>query len=352
VGHVRVRVDLSTQGYDVVIGEGARRELRGVVRTAAPRAQLAVIVTTHEIAHQSWFDIDPGVATERVIVPDGEAAKRLSVLETVCGEFARHQLSRADVVVTVGGGAVTDLGGFAASVYARGVGVVHVPTSMLAQVDAAIGGKTAVDLAAGKNLVGTFHQPGGVICDTETLATLPARERLSGLGEIAKCLLLDGVDADDAARMSDEELIVRAITLKARIVAADERDDGQRALLNYGHTLAHALEVEQWGRGVGDLRHGEAVAIGVSFAVRLARRLGRVSDDVVRAHDGVLDALSLSHRLDDDVDVAALLDAMGRDKKAHHNLTFVLAGSGGFDVVAGVDPVVVRDELMRFREAG
>jgi 5-deoxy-5-amino-3-dehydroquinate synthase len=348
VGRVRVRVNRPGPGYDIVIGDGARRELRDVVRTAAPRAQLAVVVTTDEIARQPWFDLDPGVPTARVTVPDGEAAKRLSVLETVCGEFARLQVSHADVVVAVGGGAVTDLGGFAAAVYARGVSVVHVPTSLLAQVDAAIGGKTAVDLDAGKNLVGAFHHPGGVICDTEMLATLPSRERRSGLGEIAKCLLLDGIGADVAARSSDEELIVRAITLKARIVAADEREAGERALLNYGHTLAHALEAEQWRLGAADLRHGEAVAIGVSFAVRLARRLGRVGDDVVRAHDDVLDALELPRHLEQTVEATHLVNAMRRDKKAHHNLTFVLAGRDGFDVVDDVDPDVVRDELTRF----
>lgn len=343
---MRVRVGLGERSYDVVIEGGSRHDLADTLAAVCPDARHAAVVTTDAIARQPWFDLDPGIASTRVLVPDGEDAKRFSVLADVCEQFARMGLSRRDVVVAVGGGAVTDLAGFAAASYQRGVDVVHVATSLVAQVDAAIGGKTGIDLEAGKNLVGAFHQPRAVLCDPDVLATLPARERASGYGEIAKCLLLEGRDVP--AAVDDEDLIVAAVTLKVAFVEADERDGGRRALLNYGHTLGHAIEAEQWRTGRGDLRHGEAVAIGIAFAARLARRLGRVGDEVVAHHDAMLDAFSLPRRLAGEHAPDDLLAAIGRDKKAHHNLTFVLAGTEGFGVVADLDADVVRDELGRF----
>src|ERR1700690_2582012 len=267
---MNVAVELGERSYDVVLGVGARHRLAELIAERAPRARVAVIVTTPLIAAQPWFDVASGIEQRVLTVVDGEAAKSLDVLETLLEEVAQFELSRSDVIVGVGGGALTDLAGFAAASYLRGIALVQVPTSLVGQVDAAIGGKTGVNLPSGKNLVGAFHQPIGVLCDFETILTLPERERLGGLGEVAKCWLLEGGFAAELADVSLHDLIVMSVKLKAAIVSTDEHEGGRRALLNYGHTLAHALEKVALARGQDELRHGEAVAIGLAFAVRLA----------------------------------------------------------------------------------
>jgi 5-deoxy-5-amino-3-dehydroquinate synthase len=282
-------------------------------------------------------------------VPDGDAAKTIESYERVLDSMAEHRLSRDDVVLGVGGGAVTDLAGFAAATYLRGVALIQVPTSLVAQVDAAIGGKTGINIAAGKNLVGAFHQPVGVLCDTSVLATLSARERRNGLGEVAKCWLLEGRDETGVTGTSLTELIELSVRLKATIVSTDEREGDARVLLNYGHTLAHALEAVVLAENSDELHHGEAVAIGVAFAARLARALGRVGDDVVATHDAVLDAFGLNRRLEEHFDVETLIDFMTHDKKARHDLSFVLDGPQGFELVRSVDPSVVRHTLGLFK---
>ena len=344
-----VPVELGERSYDVVLEAGARRHLSSLINVRASRARAAALVTSGTLSELAWFDVDSGLTQHVVIVPDGENAKTMSSLENLLGRLADLELSRDDVVVGVGGGAITDLAGFAAAVYLRGVSLVQIPTSLVGQVDAAIGGKTAVNLEAGKNLVGSFHQPLGVLCDFETLATLPERERVGGLGEVAKCWLLEGGHAADLAATSLNQLIEMSVRLKAAIVSGDEREGGRRALLNYGHTLAHALEKVSLARDVDELRHGEAVAIGLAFAVRLAHALGRVEYSEVERHDEVLGALGLSSRVPDHFPTSSLLEAMAHDKKAHHDLTFVLAGAEGFDVVRGIDRDVVVTTLERFR---
>jgi 5-deoxy-5-amino-3-dehydroquinate synthase len=346
---MKVSVDVGERSYDVVLSEGARHELSQLIGDRAPRAQMAVIVTSADLRHQPWFNFDTGLTQHVIEVPKGEAAKTVATLGRLCEELARLEVSRADVIVGVGGGAITDLAGFAAAVYLRGVSLVHVPTSLVGQVDAAIGGKTAVNLESGKNLVGAFYQPLGVLCDFELLATLPSRERLSGLGEVAKCWLLEGRSAVDLIDASLQDLAIMSVQFKARVVADDEFEGGQRALLNYGHTLAHALEVLALERSVDELRHGEAVAVGLAFAVRLACRLGRVGVPEIQNHDDVLATLGLSGRLPAGFGTNELVAAMGHDKKAHHDLTFVLAGEQGFDVVAGVDASLVAEVLESFR---
>ncbi len=216
--------------------------------------------------------------------------------------------------------------------------VVHVATTLLAQVDAAIGGKTAVDLAAGKNLVGAFHQPLGVLCDLDVLETLPEREWRSGWGEVAKCALLER--RTDLSREQVASLVNLAVALKARIVSSDEREGGERALLNYGHTLAHAIEAIALERDPDELRHGEAVGVGLAFATRLAVRLGRLEEGRIGEVDRYLESFGLSSALGS-FSTDAVVDFMTRDKKAHHDLTFVLDGPRGVEVVAGVDPAVV-----------
>lgn len=347
---MRIPVNLGERSYDVVLGDGARSVLAEVVAERAPRATVAAVVTSSALRHQPWFDLESGCQQHVLEVPDGEGAKNFSTLEELCDGFAALGLSRHDVVVAVGGGAVTDLVGFAAATYLRGVGVVHVPTSLVGQVDAAVGGKTAVNLAAGKNLAGAFHQPLGVLCDFATLRTLPERERLAGLGEVAKCWLLEERSAHDVGSTPLADLVALSVGLKAAIVSEDELEGGRRALLNYGHTLAHALELLALERDPDELRHGEAVAVGLAYAVRLARALGRVGDDRVVEHDAVLAALGLSRRLPRDLSTTALLEVMGHDKKAHHDLTFVLPRAQGFEVVRGIDPQVVASVLESFRD--
>jgi 5-deoxy-5-amino-3-dehydroquinate synthase len=346
---VRITVDLAGRSYDVVLGDGARRQLAALISQRAPRARAAAIVTSPSLARQPWFDLETGLVQHVLEVPEGESAKTLTVLDSLCERLSELGLSRSDVVVGVGGGATTDLAGFAAAVYLRGVALVQVPTSLVGQVDAAIGGKTAVNLRSGKNLVGSFHQPLGVLCDFETLETLSERERLGGLGEVAKCWLLEGRRAGQLTNESTGDLVEMSVRLKARVVSGDEFEGGERALLNYGHTLAHALEILSLKRGTDDLRHGEAVAIGLAFAVRLAHALGRVGADDIVNHDEVLKALGLSGWLPEEFEVDELIRAMGHDKKANHDLTFVLNGADGFEVVRAVDPSVVADALASFR---
>jgi 5-deoxy-5-amino-3-dehydroquinate synthase len=284
-------------------------------------------------------DLDPGVPFEVFTIPEGEQGKSLATLEALTRQFARSGLSRADVVVAVGGGIVTDVAGFAAATYHRGTAYVNIATTLLAQVDAAIGGKTGVNLPEGKNLVGAFWQPTAVLCDTETLTSLPPREWACGRGEMAKYAFLG--EAPEADHGVDEQ-VARCVAIKAAVVADDEREGDRRMVLNYGHTLAHALEAaglaehHRW-----DLRHGEAVAVGLIFAALLARRLGRIDDDRVTEHRRVVGSYDLPTDLPPDADAAELLTFMGRDKKAQQDLTFVLDGPRGVEAVRGVGAVDV-----------
>jgi len=329
---VTVEVRLGDRSYPVVVGAGVRAHLGALLDPAARRV---AVVTQGGIG----FEVDPGREHEVFTIGDGEATKSLATVEELCRAWSRWGLTRTDQVVAVGGGVVTDTAGFAAAVYHRGVGVVHVPTTLLGMVDAAIGGKTGVNLPEGKNLVGAFWQPTAVLCDTDALATLPERERRSGLGEMAKYHFLTG-----------EDLLVRplvpriaaCVRIKAGVVAADEReavttDVPGRAILNYGHTLAHALETA----GRYNLRHGEAVAIGLVYAAELAAELGRIDGARVGEHRRVVDEYGLPSVLPPGVDPAELVTLMARDKKAVHGLTFVLDGHDGIEVVTGVDPGAV-----------
>ena len=342
-------VELGDRGYDVVVEDGARHRLATLIGERAPRAQSAVVVTTSALSAQPWCEVDTGLAQHTLYAPDGESAKTFSALEDLLDSFAELRLSRDDVVVALGGGAVTDLAGFAAAVYLRGIGVVQIPTSLVGQVDAAIGGKTGINLPAGKNLVGSFHQPLGVLCDPSVLTSLPERERRSGLGEVAKCWILERRDVASLHRASLPELIEVSVGLKVVIVSDDEREGGRRVLLNYGHTLAHALEKIALSRGSDELRHGEAVAIGLAFAARLARALDRVSDDVVTYHDDVLGTLELERHLSNSYGTDEILDAMTFDKKARHDLSFVLDGPEGFSLVSGLERAFVGNVLDRFK---
>ncbi|HWW54409.1 MAG TPA: 3-dehydroquinate synthase family protein [Acidimicrobiales bacterium] len=321
---ITVTVELGERSYDVLVGEGARHELAAVL---PPRSRRAAVVTQAGIG----VEVDSGAEQATFLIGEGEQAKSLATVEDLCRQWSQWGLTRDDVVVAVGGGVVTDTTGFAAAVYHRGVRVVHVATTLLAQVDAAIGGKTGVNLPEGKNLIGAFWQPSAVLCDTEVLKTLPRREYLSGCGEMAKYHFLTG---DDLAALATDERVARCVAIKAAVVAEDEHESGRRAILNYGHTLAHALETA----GRYDLRHGEAVGIGLVFAAQLAQRLGRVDADRVREHRAVVGSYDLPTSLPPGSDTAQLVELMQRDKKAISGLTFVLDGRHGVEVVPGIDP--------------
>ena len=321
---ITVPVDLGDRSYDVLVGQGARHRLAEVLPVGVQRA---AVVTQEAIG----VPVDPGVESKTFFMDEGEEAKCMETVEELCRDFVRWGLTRADAVVAVGGGVVTDTAGFAAAVYHRGVAVIHVATSLLAQVDAAIGGKAGVNLPEGKNLVGAFWQPAAVLCDTETLATLPPREYLSGCGEMAKYHFLGGESLED---MPLDERVAACVRIKADVVTSDERESGRRAVLNYGHTLAHALETA----GQYDLRHGEAVGVGLLFAAHLARRLGRIDDDEVEHHYRVVRGYGLPDALPADADPDKLLELMGRDKKALRGLTFALDGPEGVTVVGGIGP--------------
>ena len=321
---ITVRVPLGERAYDVVVGHGVVSELAALRPRSAARA---AIVTQAGIP----VTIDPGVPFEVFEIGHGEEHKSLATIETLSRGFARMGLTRNDVVVGVGGGMVTDVAGFAAASWHRGVPVVHVSTTLVGMVDAAIGGKTGVNIPEGKNLVGAFWQPSGVVCDLDALATLPPREVRCGRGEIAKYHFLTG---DDLLAMDEVERVARCVQIKADIVGEDEREGGRRALLNYGHTLAHALEIET----DHSLAHGEAVAIGLVYAAHLAHRLGRISAERVQQHyDIVGGAYELGTSLPAGVSAERLVELMGRDKKVlGDQLTFVLDGPAGVEVVPGV----------------
>lgn len=333
---ISVTVPLGDRSYPVLVGRGAVGRLGDMVPAGVER----VLVVT-----QSGVPLDAagvlrgaGLDVATVEIGNGEAAKSLASVEEILGRLSALGATRRDLVVGAGGGMVTDVAGFAASLWHRGIRVVHVATTLLAMVDAAIGGKTGVNLGHGKNLVGTFWQPSGVICDTNWLATLPERELRCGWGEVAKYHFLAG---DDLLAMPTDERIARCVQIKADIVAEDEREGGRRALLNYGHTFGHAIETVTGHR----FAHGEAVAIGMICAAHLARLLGRIDDARVDAHYRVLDTYGLQSKLPSELDHDALLVAMGRDKKATAGLVFILDGGDGLETVSGVDPAVVLESL-------
>jgi 5-deoxy-5-amino-3-dehydroquinate synthase len=330
-----VRVELQERSYDVLVGPGVSVELPKVLPAGARRA---MVVTQSGIG----VTVDTGLPTEVITIPDGERAKSLSTVEELCRFMARSDMHRGDVLVSVGGGVVSDVAGYAASSYHRGIAVVHVPTTLLAQVDAAIGGKTGVNLPEGKNLVGSFWQPAAVLCDIDTLSSLPEREWRSGRGEMAKYAFL-GVDG-----LVDLELfeqVARCVECKAEIVACDEREEGRRMVLNYGHTLAHALEAvglaSEDAACPDGLRHGEAVGIGLVFAAQLARILGRVDSARVDHHREVVSNYGLPVSLPPGADRTVLVGYMTRDKKSTGGLSFVLDGPTGVELVQGVSPELV-----------
>jgi len=328
----RVDVALGERAYPVHIGSGVRHLLGDIITGLG--AQRVAVVSARPA---EWLP-DAGVEATVLSAKDGEPDKSLATVEYLCRRFAEFGLTRADAVVSCGGGSTTDTVGLAAALYHRGVAVVHLPTTLLAQVDASVGGKTAVNLPEGKNLVGAYWQPSAVLCDTDYLETLPRREWVNGYGEIARAHFIGAGDLRDSPT---QEQIARSVALKASIVAADERDAGVRHILNYGHTLGHALE---HATGFA-LRHGEAVGIGTVFAGRLAGALGRIGPARVAEHLAVVGHYGLPTQLPSGVDISDLLGFMRSDKKATTGLTFVLDSERGVELVRDVPVPVIKDCL-------
>lgn len=321
-----VTVELGDRSYPVIIG----RDVLGHVDTMIPDTARRIAIVTQDGIPSRLVPAPSGVEVSIHHVGQGEQNKTMGTIERLCGEFSHVGLTRADVVVGVGGGMVTDIAGFAAAVYHRGVRVVHVATSLLAMVDAAIGGKTGVNLGEGKNLVGAFWQPSGVVCDVSALDSLPEREMRCGAGEMAKYHF---IVRDDLSALALEERIARCVEIKASVVSADEREGGRRALLNYGHTLAHALEIAT----NFSIAHGEAVSVGLLYAAELARSMGRIDAERVAEHYRVVhEVYGLRNSLPHGVSIEGLMVDMARDKKALGAHTFVLDGENGLEVVSHV----------------
>jgi 3-dehydroquinate synthase len=344
---VRVTVPIPGRPYDVVIGAGVIDDA-GAQLPPLGEAETAFVVADRDVAAR-WFDpmgaalATRGLPAVLLTVPAGEDAKTLDVYRALLQQLATREAHRNDVLVALGGGSVGDLTGFVASTYMRGMSFVQAPTTLTAQVDASIGGKTAVNLPEGKNLVGTFTQPVAVLADVDALATLSDRDFRSGLAEVAKYALtldvdlLDAVERDPSPvlardRSTLEGLVARCVAAKARTVATDERDAGSRLILNYGHTLGHALERLEAFEG---RTHGEAVAVGMMFAAKLSEARGLAGAGLAARTARLLSSFGL--------EVGGTLPTAGEivaafrlDKKYRGGVRFVLLRGAG-------DPVIVDD---------
>jgi 3-dehydroquinate synthase len=312
-GATRIEVG-GERPYQVLVGRDLLPALPPLLSGAARVAVLhAPPLKAHAAAVADTLRA-AGVAPLPVEVPDAEAGKTVEVAARCWDALGGAGFTRTDAVVGVGGGAVTDLAGWVAACWLRGVRVVQVPTSLLGMVDAAVGGKTGVNTAAGKNLVGAFHPPAGVLCDLATLDTLPAEDLRAGLAEVVKCGFIADpaiLDLIEAGEPPLRELVERSVRVKADVVGQDLRESGRREILNYGHTLGHAIEKIEGYRW----KHGHAVSVGMVFAAALARLAGRLDDGVAARHERVLRQLGLPVRYEG-APWADLHAAMRVDKKA------------------------------------
>lgn len=338
---------ISVGDYDVIIGRHLLDEIAPQL-TGAQRVAIiapAALQTTAEAIKADLSDFDSYL----LVVPDAEEQKEVAVAEFCWSRLAELGFTRSDVIIAVGGGATTDLGGFVAATWLRGVRWIAIPTTLAGMVDAAIGGKTGVNLPSGKNLVGAFHSPGAVLCDLNALESLNKFDFIAGLAEVIKCgfiadpTIIDLIAADPvAATHFDapviEELIARSVTVKANVVREDFRESGLREILNYGHTLGHAIEKNeryQW-------RHGAAVSVGMVFAAELARLAGRLDDATADRHRDVLSSVGLpvSYRADA---WPALYEAMKIDKKSRGSMLrfVILDGMAHPSRLEGPDPALL-----------
>ena len=360
-----VTVALAGRPYEVRIG----RDLidnAGVLVKPLLKRPLTVVVMDRTVADLHGERLlgalrSEGVVAHPVVVPPGEETKSFAGLAELCDALLALELERSDQIIAFGGGVVGDLAGFAAAIFKRGIDFIQIPTTLLAQVDSSVGGKTAIDTPRGKNLIGAFHQPRLVLADLGVLATLPDREMVCGYAEVLKYGLLGDADffaALEAATprvlgREDEALgwaVRRCVDMKAEIVAEDEREGGRRALLNLGHTFGHAVEA---ATGFGEaLKHGEAVGLGCALAFRFSARLGLCSGQDATRAERAISAAGLPTRLSEipghPFGADALIASMAQDKKAQAGaLTFVLVRAIGESFVAkGVEPAPLRDFLI------
>lgn len=366
---VTVGVALGDRAYDIVIGRDVLPSLGHRIAALRPGAR-AAIVTDHTVARH-WLGkteaalTDAGIPSSRIVVGEGEASKSYAVLQEVCEGLIAAKIERNDLVVALGGGVIGDLAGFAASIVRRGVDFVQVPTSLLAQVDSSVGGKTGINSPHGKNLVGAFHQPVLVVADTAVLDTLSPRQFRAGYAEVAKYGVLGDVELFDwleahhgeifAGGAAREQAIAASCRAKAAIVARDERETGDRALLNLGHTFGHALEA---ATGFSDrLFHGEGVAIGMVLAAEFSAHLNMIPEAEAARVQRHLASVGLPTHLQDIAgfrqeglaDADTLMTLMAQDKKVKRGrLTFILLEQVGKAVIANdVDPAAVREFLVR-----
>ncbi len=360
-----IGVALAGRPYDVLIGPGlidaAGERIRPLLsRPFAPVVMDETVAALHGERLQAALG-RAGVACPAVVIPPGEATKSFQGLERLCDALLDLGLERSDVIVAFGGGVVGDLAGFAAAILKRGVDFVQIPTTLLAQVDSSVGGKTAIDTPRGKNLVGAFHQPRLVLADLDVLATLPQREMICGYAEVLKYGLLGdrgffewletcGAEVLDRRTAPLAEAVARCVDMKGRIVAQDEREGSVRALLNLGHTFGHAVEALT---GFGEaVKHGEAVGLGCAQAFRFSARLGLCSPDEAHRATAAVAAAGLPTRFADVLaappPVERLMEAMAQDKKAQGGaLTLILARAIGEAFVAkAVDPEPLRAFLI------
>ncbi|MBV8212194.1 MAG: 3-dehydroquinate synthase [Verrucomicrobia bacterium] len=336
ISNRRVTVPLANRSYDVVIGAGILGQTGSLLREAGLNRQIAAITDEHvdELYGRNLIAslAAAGFSSSLHVVSGGEPAKSFAIAEEVSESLAQAGVDRSSLILALGGGVIGDLAGFVASIFARGIPYVQVPTTVMAQVDSSVGGKTAINLGAGKNLVGSFHQPALVIIDTESLTTLGARERNEGFAEVIKYgviadrSLLDAME--DVSRQELTEIIERCVQIKASIVAEDEREEsGKRALLNFGHTIGHAIES---AAGYGKLLHGEAISLGMRAAGWLSTKYAGLPTEDHHRLIHLLKQLSLPVVLQDDIPTAAIMERVFTDKKFHRGqIRFVLSSKFG-----------------------
>ncbi|HXS08053.1 MAG TPA: 3-dehydroquinate synthase [Rhizomicrobium sp.] len=358
-----IRVELEGRGYDIHVGHGSLADAGQLLRPFA-RGPVPVVtdMTVGEIHLAVFLDAcgHAGIDARPVVVPPGEGSKSFAGLEQVTGALLDTGVDRGGIVVALGGGVIGDLTGFAAGVLKRGIAFAQIPTTLLAQVDSSVGGKTAINAPQGKNLIGLFHQPRIVIADTALLATLPRRELLAGYAEVVKYGALgdrnffEWLEANGAKALSGDRaalihVVAHSCRMKAAIVARDERESGERALLNLGHTFGHALEAATGFSA--RLLHGEGVAIGMALAFRLSARLGLCPGRDAERFERHLKAVGLPSAISDipgsRPDAETLLAAMGHDKKVKNGrLVFILArGLGEAFITSDVPLAAVKDVL-------
>ncbi|MFM2118738.1 MAG: hypothetical protein RL722_206 [Pseudomonadota bacterium] len=363
-----VRVDLADRSYDILIGQGLLAS--AAAWTGLPRSSTALIVSNTTVAPLYSARLKAAIATHyktihEVTLPDGEAYKDAATLGLIYDELLGRACDRKTVLFALGGGVIGDMTGFAAACYMRGVPFVQVPTTLLAQVDSSVGGKTAINHPLGKNMIGAFYQPARVICDLDTLATLPPREFSAGLAEVIKygpiadADFLDWIEASLPALMARDpaalrQAVKRSCEIKAEVVGEDEREGGRRAILNYGHTFGHAIEA---GLGYGAWLHGEAVGCGMVMAAALSQRLGLVDAAFVARIERLCRAAGLPVR-GPDLGAERYLQLMRVDKKAEAGeIRFVLVesgpdGRGGHCRVAAAPDALVAEVLAAHVDAG